>query len=92
MKIRVRSFAMIRESLGSKDISIDIDAGATVADAIYFIANKFSQSKLQLYHEAKINSNFILIVNDEKLDPTDYTSFKLVENDNLVILPPAGGG
>ena len=92
MRITIRSFAMIREALGSKDTSIEIEAGSKVSNAISLIADEFPKAKVFLYENTRIRSNLLIMVNEDKIDPIDYSTFALKENDNLIIIPPSGGG
>ena len=92
MKINVRSFAMIREFLGSREVSITINEGSSVADGVFTLTKNYPETTDYIYENDKIKSILVLILNEEKIDPLNFTKTILHENDTLVILPPAGGG
>jgi len=81
MLIRVVYFALLRERLGAAEETLEVNPGATVADAM---------TRLVARHE--VLSGFtksLLIAVNQALVPAD---FPLHDGDELALLPPVSGG
>nr|BBH95391.1 molybdopterin synthase sulfur carrier subunit [Thermogemmatispora argillosa] len=81
MKIRVRYFAGLREVVGQNAEVLTLPEGATVAAARTLLITRYP--RLQ-----PILERSLCAVNREYV-PADHT---LQENDELVFIPPLGGG
>ena len=92
MRITVRSFAMIREIFGKKEISIDLSDGSTVLSLIDDLLKKYTALNSILYYEGSINKSNVIALNDMKIEPDSFSLTFLKENDIIHIIPPAGGG
>lgn len=77
MNISVRVFAHLRERLGFSERSLELPAGATVADAWQ-----------QLTGEASVPSHVLCAVNLEYVTPERG----LGDGDELAFFPPVTGG
>jgi len=89
IKLSVRFFAILREIVGVSRISIPIKKGTSVLGTIEQLTVKFRDLKDYLYVNGMVNSQFIYIINGENISSLDDI---LNDNDELVILPPSGGG
>jgi MoaE-MoaD fusion protein len=76
MRVRVRLFAVLRESAGADSVELELDEDATVADAISALAPVAGEMP------------FRLAVNREYADDTD----PLAPGDELAAIPPVSGG
>jgi MoaE-MoaD fusion protein len=76
VKVNVRLFAVLRERAGSDSLEIDLDEGATVADAIRALAPVAGAMP------------FRVAVNREYADD----STPIAEEDELAAIPPVSGG
>ncbi|RMG25881.1 MAG: MoaD/ThiS family protein [Methanobacteriota archaeon] len=92
MKINVRSFAFIREALGSKQIQIEVQEGATVKDAIFSLVKIHEKLADHLVQDGNVKNDFVFALNGEQVQFSEIETTQLAENDTIVILPPAGGG
>ena len=81
MRIQVLYFAVFRERLGTDGEPLELDAGATVADAI---------TALEARHDvvAQLRGRYRIAVNHAMADP----DAPLTEGDELVLIPPVAGG
>lgn len=80
MKIRVIAFARARELLGSGAFEIDLPAGATLRDACDEIIARAPEMRADRSIRFAVNG----VVRE--------ASHLLIENDEIAVLPPVGGG
>ena len=76
MRVNVRLFAVLRERAGSESLEIDLDEGATVADAVRALAPVAGEMP------------FRVAVNREYAND----STPIAEGDELAAIPPVSGG
>jgi molybdopterin converting factor subunit 1 len=81
MKIRIRYFASLREVVGQSEEIIDMPAEATVADVRAQLQERYSTLQ-------PIINRCIYALNRSYVPTTTH----LNENDELVFIPPMGGG
>ncbi len=92
MRITVRSFAMIREIFGKKEISIILSDGSTILSLLDDLVKQYTALSSILYTEGSINKSNVIALNDTKIEYETFASTYLNENDIIHIIPPAGGG
>jgi molybdopterin synthase catalytic subunit len=81
VRISVLYFAVFRERLGRADDTVDLAAGATVADAIAALAARHAPI-------AQLAGKFRVAVNQDFVADTHV----LADGDELVLIPPVAGG
>jgi molybdopterin converting factor subunit 1 len=81
MKIRIKAFASVKDTLGFNEREYNLLNEMTVGDAIKFISQEFDGMKA-------LEENLLFAVNEE------YCSGerRLKENDVLALFPPVSGG
>ncbi len=92
MKIYIRSFAMIREIIGSKRIDMYINDDVNIKDVIRQLVLNYPALQEYLIKNGEINNNILLVINSDEVNKTDYKKIILKENDEISIVPPSGGG
>jgi molybdopterin synthase catalytic subunit len=80
--VRVRLFAILRERAGSDSLDVDLAEGATVADAVRAL------SELPALTGVLDRMSVAMAVNREYAT----TDTRLVEQDELALIPPISGG
>jgi molybdopterin synthase catalytic subunit len=86
MRINVRLFAILRSREGADQISIDLPAGATLADLLHdFFATRAELVPLRAH--LRIGRGGVLLDRD-----SDLAAMLLKEGDEIALLPPASGG
>lgn len=81
MRVNVKLFAILRERAGTSELVIHLRPGATVADAIDTLADKFPDIVSLLPRIAfAVNQSYV------KRDAA------LSEGDELALIPPVSGG
>jgi molybdopterin synthase catalytic subunit len=81
MRIKIAYFAAVRDAMGRSDDEMELDSGATVADAIAWIKRERSAVS-RLLPTARIAVNQEFCAGDHPLN----------DGDELVIIPPVSGG
>lgn len=93
MRVTIRSFAMIREMFGKKEIIIDLSEGSTILSLLDDLVVRYGDLKSILFNDdGEINKSNVFALNDEKVEQTDFSSTYLNDDDTIHIIPPAGGG
>jgi MoaE-MoaD fusion protein len=82
MKVRVRLFALLRERAGAEAVEVDLDEGATVADAMERLA------EIGGLGEALERMPVRMAVNRDYADAATLLS----AGDELALIPPVSGG
>ncbi len=81
MKVKVKFFAILRERVGAGEITRELPEGATVAELWQAVQNDYPRLNVPgirlLY---AVNQNYV---------PSDHV---LVEQDEVVFIPPVSGG
>jgi MoaD family protein len=81
MKIAIKLFASHREAVGKEKIIVDIEEGATIAQLLQIIFEKYlALKKLKDYTLISLNQNY---ANLEQ---------KLKDGDEVALFPPVSGG
>jgi molybdopterin converting factor subunit 1 len=81
MKIRLKMFAILRERSGVSETELELEEGATVADAVRAVGKRFSAVANMLPRTAAA-------VNLDYAKASD----RLHEGDELALVPPVSGG
>ena len=81
MRVHIRYFAALREVMGRADETLDLPEGATVADASLALVERTPALRAPL-------ANCVAAVNRAYVTPDTA----LADGDELVFIPPLGGG
>ena len=81
MELKVRLFALYRERAGTREFSIEMPAGATVADLTDAVRVRYPRLAPP---EVKI----VVAVNADYAEPEDV----LKPGDDICLIPPVSGG
>jgi molybdopterin converting factor subunit 1 len=82
MRVHVRLFAVLREHAGCDGIDLELDDGATVADALHSLQERASLA------EPLGRLPVVMAVNRDYAVPTRT----LTADDELALIPPVSGG
>jgi len=92
MKIRIKSFAMIREILGDEEIYMDIEKAMNIFDLLKHLTNMYSDLSIILFDDNVWNPNFVILIDDEVISPKEFKMRTFENGNKMIILPPSGGG
>jgi len=80
MRIRLRLFAMYAEAFGADELSLELPAGATVADALAAVRREPAAAKLPPRPLVAVNLTYA------------KPDVALSEGDEVALIPPVAGG
>ena len=81
MKARVRLFAILREKVGSSEVTLELPEHSTVADLMEEMAHQYPSLLESIAHT-------MVAVNTEYVQP----SLLLHAGDEIALIPPVSGG
>ena len=92
-RVRTRYFAMLREDTGVREEELELPEGSTLTDFIEFLVEKYEGLRRVLFDEkGEFREGFMVAHNAETVPRIKLGSRKLKDGDEIVILPPIGGG
>jgi len=81
MKIRIRYFASLREIVGQSEETLNVDAGTRVSDIRTQLLTRYARLQAILDRSVcAVNRSYV------------HAETVLHENDEIVFIPPMGGG
>ncbi|MCH8907182.1 MAG: MoaD/ThiS family protein [Candidatus Heimdallarchaeota archaeon] len=92
MKVIIRSFAMIREAVGQARIELNVKSTDSLLDIVTKFCHQFPSTKQFIFTDTSINRNLVFAVNGNEVSNDMLNDQFITENDELAIVPPAGGG
>ena len=84
IRINIKIFASLRESLGEHDFVLDCESGLTIIELTRFLG----ESKGSQWHDTLMADNVITAINQTIVERT----YLLNDNDELAYFPPVTGG
>jgi len=83
---------MIRELLGGSRINFDIKDQETLYEILKRLCDSFPGLAEHIFSGNKIATNILFARNKNEIPKNELYAFTLDNNDELAIIPPAGGG
>lgn len=90
--ITIRSFAQVRELLGSNKINLEVNQDITITKVLEQLILEYPKIKNQIYSKNTLDENYMIALNKVHVDHRRLNETKVHEGDEIAILPPAGGG
>ncbi|HWQ48242.1 MAG TPA: MoaD/ThiS family protein [Methanosarcina sp.] len=92
MKIRIKTFAQIKDILGA-DSFLECQNDTSMRELLKALREKAGKSEDQLFsREGDLHSNLVLILNGARIYEEEIDSLKLSEGDEITLLSPVSGG
>ncbi|HEC63392.1 MAG TPA: MoaD/ThiS family protein [Candidatus Acetothermia bacterium] len=93
MTVKVRLYFPFRRELGAEELSLTLPEGADVAAAIQELVRRYPLLRERLYDPQGRLQRFVsALVNGTQAQFLQGLATKLQDGDQLVFLPPVGGG
>ncbi|MGC8606191.1 MAG: MoaD/ThiS family protein [Vulcanisaeta sp.] len=94
MKVQVKFLASLYDITKVLKTEINVSDSTTIKDLIQVIDKSISPnfSKVILDDNGKLKDQYVILVNGRSIDFLNGLSTKLSNGDEVVFLPPAGGG
>lgn len=93
-KVKVQSFAEIKDALGGGEIEVEIDDNATLRDVFEAMAEKYgSRFKDQIWNKLTGEMEpFLVMLNEKTYSSLHEFETKVNDGDEIAILLPVVGG
>ena len=92
MKIRVKTFAQIKDILGA-DSFLECQNDISMRELLKALRERAGKSEDQLFsRNGCLHSNLVLMLNGARIHEEDIDSLKLSEGDEITLLSPVSGG
>jgi molybdopterin synthase sulfur carrier subunit len=92
MKIRVKTFAQIKDILGA-DSSLEYPDGTSMKELLKSLRQKAGESENQLFsREGELHNHLVLMMNGTRIYEEDIESITLSEGDEIALFSPVSGG
>ncbi len=92
MKIRVKTFAQIKDILGA-DSFLECQDGISMKELLNTLRERAGKSEDQLFsRDGNLCSNLVLIMNGARIYEEEIDSLKLSEGDEITLFSPVSGG
>jgi len=88
MRVRVRLVSLLREAVGSRELELELEDGATLGDLLEALYGRFPRLREIVEGLEKRGLNVLFMVNGS----TAALGERLRDGDVVTILPPASGG
>ncbi len=93
-KVKIRFFGMLREMVGTREESIQIDDSSSVEDLVKLLSSKHGQRFTDFVFDkkGKLRDGFAYAVNGDSVNESKLFSIKCGGVTEFAILPPVSGG
>lgn len=92
MKIRVKTFAQIKDILGA-DNALEYPDGTSMKELLKSLSQRADESVSQLFsREGVLHGNLVLMMNGKRVYEEDLESITLSEGDEIALFSPVSGG
>ena len=92
MKVSVKLLGVLREKAGSSSLVVELPDRATVRDLIRSIVDRYPRIGEVLSTEGEDLGIVQVLINGRNIQWLDGLDTRLKPSDEIVLLPPAGGG
>jgi molybdopterin synthase sulfur carrier subunit len=92
MKIRIKTFAQIKDILGA-DSFLECQDGTSMRELLKALRERAGKSEAQLFSSnGGLHSNLVLMMNGARVYGEDLESLTLSEGDEITLFSPVSGG
>ena len=92
MKIRIKTFAQIKDILGA-DSFLECQDGTSMRKFLRALRGKAGESEDQLFsRDGNLHSNLVLMMNGARIYEEDIDSLILSDGDEITLFSPVSGG
>ncbi len=94
-KVNVRYFASLREIVGKREETLEVDKGFTVKKLLLHLSSKYGNSFREYIYRSDIGElrdNLQFLIDGKSIKTLNGIETKLHEGCQFAIIPPVGGG
>jgi MoaD family protein len=95
LKVKVQYFASVRELVGLREETLEVEENTTVLDVLRVLAEKHGEQLKEYVFDSETGnprSYLQFLVNEDSISSLNGLSTVLEDNSSLAIIPPVGGG
>ena len=94
MEVKVRYYAMVRDTTGKREETVSLPDGATVMNLIHVLMGLYGDEfRGYVYnHEGRLLDYLMFSVNEVDIMSLDGYETVLRDGDMVYVMPPIGGG
>jgi MoaD family protein len=95
LRVKIQYFAIVRELVGLREETLEMNEKTTVLDALRVLAEKHGEQLRDYVFDSETGnprSYLQFLVNEDSITSLNGLSTVLKENSRLAIIPPVGGG
>ncbi len=88
-----RLFADLAEAAETREVSLDLDAEATVDDALETLVERHPELREHVYEDGRLAGHLTVLRNGSNIETeADGLATKITPDDELALFPPISGG
>jgi molybdopterin synthase sulfur carrier subunit len=92
IKVRVETFANIREILKKKEVELMIGDYSSVWNLLTQLCDSYPRLRRVIFEDDKLSDHVIILKNGRNIRWLDGLRTKLGDEDEIAMFPPVGGG
>jgi len=88
IQVKVEFIGLLREITGERQLTLDIEDGATLKDVMEKLADKYGKGlETKILEENRISDDALVILNGKSIRVADVRSLVMVNGDSLALAP-----
>ena len=92
IKVRVETFANIREILKKKEVELMMGDYSSVWNLLTQLCDSYPRLRRVIFEDDKLSDHVIILKNGRNIRWLDGLRTKLGDGDEIAMFPPVGGG
>jgi molybdopterin converting factor small subunit len=95
MRVNIIYFGLVRNKIGKKKESFELNDGSSLSDLLKDLSKKYGESIKNIFKYDKENNldpTFIVTINGILKDPLEGSNIILLEGDKIALMTIIGGG
>ena len=92
LRLVIRLFAHLREIVGKKTIELNFPSSISLISVLELLIADFPKLKEIIFLDNDFTPEIIIALNGNQIPPVEFNKTILHDGDELVFLPPFGGG
>jgi molybdopterin converting factor small subunit len=88
IQVKVEFIGLLREITGERQLTLDMEDGATLKDVMEKLADKYGKGlETRILEENRISDDALVILNGKSIRVADVRSVVMVNGDSLALAP-----
>jgi molybdopterin converting factor small subunit len=88
IQVKVEFIGLLREITGERQLTLDMEDGATLKDVMEKLADKYGKGlETRILEENRISDDALVIINGKSIRSADVSSIAMRNGDSLALAP-----